>query len=60
VPRRDNANIFKTNFQNHVVTGFKQLTPDEKGYEVFNVQIRSNSSGKEKIYNFGIQKSTTD
>ena len=62
-PLRDNAQAFKQNFQTAAsvsVVGVKQLTRDEKTWEVYNIVIKTNVSGKEKTYPFGLQKSATE
>ena len=56
VPSRDNPQCFKQRAPTLVIDGFKQLMPDLKTYEVFNVKIKSNCSGKDKDYPFGSQR----
>lgn len=60
VPLRDNAPCFKQRFQSLEVKGIKQLSDDLVTYEIFNVKIRSNCSGKDKEYTFGQQKRTSE
>ena len=54
--RTDNPQCFKQRALSLEVTGIKQLKPDLKSYEIFNVKIKSNCSGKEKDYTFGTQR----
>ncbi len=54
--RTDNPQCFKQRAMTLEVTGIKQLKPDLKSYEIYNVKIKSNCSGKEKDYIFGPQK----
>lgn len=54
--RTDNPQCFKQRALSLEVTGIKQLKPDLKSYEIFNVKIKSNCSGKEKDYAFGTQR----
>ena len=56
VPLRDNAQCFKQRAQTLTITGTKQLTEDLKSYEIYNVKIKSNCSGKDKDYTFGPQR----
>jgi WD40 repeat protein len=60
IPIREGAQCFKQRYQNHTITGTKQLTDDLKTYEIFNVKIKSNCSGKDKDYTFGSQKRASD
>ncbi|MFM2268931.1 MAG: hypothetical protein RL757_2372 [Bacteroidota bacterium] len=56
IPRRNNCAIdFKQNFKNLTVTGQKQLQQDERGFEIFNVKIKSNCDGN-KEFEFGVQR----
>ncbi|MBL7815365.1 MAG: hypothetical protein JNL70_10150 [Saprospiraceae bacterium] len=56
VPLRDNAQCFKQRATSLTITGIKQLTEDMKTYEIYNVKIKSNCSGKDKDYTFGPQR----
>lgn len=56
VPLRDNAQCFKQRATSLVIEGIRQLTPDLKSYEIYNVKIKSNCSGKDKDYPFGPQR----
>ena len=56
VPLRDNAQCFKQRATTLVIEGTKQLTQDLKTYEIYNVKIKSNCSGKDKDYPFGPQR----
>jgi WD40 repeat protein len=56
VPLRDNAQCFKQRATTLVIEGVKQLTQDLKTYEIYNVKIKSNCSGKDKDYPFGPQR----
>ena len=56
VPLRDNAQCFKQRATTLTITGVKQLTEDLKTYEIYNVKIKSNCSGKDKDYTFGPQR----
>jgi hypothetical protein len=56
VPRRDNPACFKQNYKDLVVYGVKQMTEDEKGFDFFNLKIKSSCPGKEVEYPYGIQK----
>jgi WD40 repeat protein len=56
VPLRDNAQCFKQRAITLVVNGIKQLTEDTKSYEIYNVKIKCNCSGKDKDYSFGSQR----
>ncbi len=60
VPLKEGAQCFKQRYQNHTVTGTKQLMEDMKTYEIFNIKIRSNCSGKDKDYTYGAQKRMLD
>ncbi|NJN35053.1 MAG: hypothetical protein HC817_13140, partial [Saprospiraceae bacterium] len=46
VQLKDNAQCFKQKYQNHTVSGIRQLSDDLSGFEIFNVKIKSNCSGK--------------
>jgi WD40 repeat protein len=56
VPLRDNAQCFKQRATSLVIEGIRQLTSDLKSYEIYNVKIKSNCSGKDKDYPFGPQR----
>lgn len=60
IPLREGAQCFKQRYQNHTIAGTKQLTEDMKTYEIFNIKIKSNCSGKDKDYPFGAQKRAVD
>jgi WD40 repeat protein len=60
VPIRDNAQCFKQRAATLVVTGITQLLPDLRTYEIFNIKIKSNCSGKDKDYTFGPQRRYLD
>ena len=60
IPLREGAQCFKQRYQNHTIAGTKQLTEDMKTYEIFNIKIKSNCSGKDKDYPFGSQKRAAD
>lgn len=60
VPLRDNAQCFKQRAATLVVTGISQLTEDLRNTEVFNIKIKSNCSGKDKEYAFGVQRTYFD
>ena len=56
VPLRDNAQCFKQRAMGLTISGTKQLKSDMKGYEIYNIKIKSNCSGKDKDYVFGPQR----
>ncbi len=60
VPIRDNAQCFKQRAATLVVTGITQLAQDLRTYEIFNIKIKSNCSGKDKDYSFGAQRRYLD
>jgi WD40 repeat protein len=60
IPIREGAQCFKQRYQNHTIAGTKQLTDDMKTYEIFNIKIKSNCSGKDKDYPFGPQRRAAD
>lgn len=60
VPLRDGAQCFKQRAQSLEIKGIIQLKEDLVGYEVYNIKIKSNCSGKEKEYVFGAQRKYLD
>jgi WD40 repeat protein len=60
IPLKEGAQCFKQRYQNHTIAGTKQLTDDMKTYEIFNIKIKSNCSGKDKDYAFGPQRRAAD
>ena len=56
VPRKDNPGCFKQSFQNAIITGVKQLSEDEKSFEIFNIKVRTSCPGRETEYSFGTQR----
>jgi WD40 repeat protein len=60
VPLRDNAQCFKQRAATLSVTGITQLMDDTRTFEIFNIRIKSNCSGKDKDYPFGAQRKYLD
>ena len=60
VPLRDNAQCFKQRAATLTVIGTKQLSEDLRSYEIYNIKIKSNCSGKDKDYAFGAQRKYLD
>ena len=60
VPLRDNAQCFKQRAATLSVTGIIQSTEDLRNFEIFNIKIKSNCSGKDKDYSFGAQRKYLD
>ncbi len=55
ISRKDNPGCFKQSFQDAIITGVKQLSEDEKSYEIFNIKVRTSCPGRETEYSFGSQ-----
>ncbi len=60
VPIRDNPQCFKQRAATLSVTGITQLLEDLRTFEIFNIRIKSNCSGKDKDYTFGAQRTYFD
>ena len=60
VPLRDNAQCFKQKYQSLIVSAVKQVSENLKSFDVFNIKIRSSCSGRDKDYNFGLQRVLTE
>jgi WD40 repeat protein len=55
-PRRDGASCFKQNYQTIKVEGTTQLAENMKDWDIFNIKIKCNCTGKDKDYPFGLQR----
>jgi uncharacterized protein with WD repeat len=58
VPTKDNPSCFKQKSAQLKVVGTIELTEDMRGYDIYNIRIKSNcvGGGKEKDYPFGKQR----
>ena len=56
ISRKDNPGCFKQSFQNAIITGVKQMSEDEKSFDIFNIKIRTSCPGREVEYVFGAQR----
>ncbi|MEO0044059.1 MAG: hypothetical protein RL329_3507 [Bacteroidota bacterium] len=55
-PRKDGASCFKQNYQTIKVEGTTQLAENMRDWEIFNIKIKCNCTGKDKDYTFGVQR----
>jgi WD40 repeat protein len=55
-PRRDGASCFKQNYLTIKVEGTTQLAENMRDWDIFNVKIKCNCTGKDKEYPFGAQR----
>jgi WD40 repeat protein len=55
-PRRDGASCFKQNYQTIKVEGTTQLAENMRDWDIFNIKIKCNCTGKDKDYLFGLQR----
>ena len=60
IPLDENAPCFKQNFRKALVSSNQQMSKDLKKMEVFNVKIKTNCSGEDKIYASGEQRETQE
>jgi WD40 repeat protein len=56
VPARDNPQCFKQRATTLTIEGVRQLNEDMKTFDIYNVKIKTNCSGKDKDYTFGHQR----